>query len=277
MNLASVRRPVNASLMLGFYFLISLVFSTSASAGTIVQCGAAECSSTFSIYIDGASEEVGGGMIWYDAETGDISLDTSHIRGGGMVDPMSQGLMWNLDDGSQIMVNSVFGNADPVLGFGLGASTGATGRSFTFSFDLPIALEGAVEASSSVSYSLTSTTEAGAQILPLGGNVVNAYDVDTSIPSIGSLDKNVAVGDAFGFSGGPQTQNSPVYTASSMLTADLAYDLMTAQIAFTLSPNSSVGISGFVQQVPVPLPATLPLLLVALSGLGILKYRSGKA
>jgi len=159
----------------------------------------------------------------------------------------------------------------------LGASTGATQRSFSFAFDLPINIDGTINAKSSVSYSLTSKTAAGAQITPLNSNVVSAFEVDTSIGGIGSLNKGVDVGDTFFFTGGPQTQNSSVYTAANSFVGDAAYDLMSVQIAFALSPDSTVGLSGFVEQVSaVPLPAALPLFLFGFAGLGLIS-RSKKS
>ena len=256
-----------------FVGVIALFVALSANAGYIVPCGEPECSVSFSVFVDGSTEEAGGGMLWYDAETGEISLDTNNIRGGGMMNQETQGIMWNFDDGSQFAVNSLYGNADPILGFGLGASTGSSAKTFAVTFDLPIALEGPIDASSSISYSLTSTTEAGAQITPLNGKVLTAFEVDSDIGGLGVLNKGVDAGDPFGFVGGPQTQNSSVYTASNTITGDLAYDLMTAQIAFSLSANSNVGISGFVQQVPVPLPASLPLILAGFALLGFIKRR----
>jgi hypothetical protein len=70
--------------------------------------------------------------------------------------------------------------------------------------------------------------------------------------------------DTFAFLGGPLTQNSPVYTASNNFVGSLAYDLMSVTVAFSLSPKSNVGISGFVQQVPEP--ATLAMLTGGLVG-----------
>ena len=50
-----------------------------------------------------------------------------------------------------------------------------------------------------------------------------------------------------------------------MFVGNLAYDLMSVTVAFSLSSSSNVGISGFVQQVPVPEPGT-----AALMGFGLL-------
>ncbi|MGH1470312.1 MAG: VPLPA-CTERM sorting domain-containing protein [Cellvibrionaceae bacterium] len=260
----------------GLIITIVVCFSISAYAGSIVPCGDDECTSNFSIYVgNNFDQEVGGGQIIYDAETGDIRLDLEgNIRGGGM--STGSGLMWNMGNGGQIRVSSVYGNADPILGFGLGATTGASAQSFAFAFDLPISIGGQIEVASSISYSLTSLSNAGAQIQPaFTSTVLTASDVDNDIGGLGALDKEVDVGERFFFTGGPQTMNSPVYTANSIISGSTDYDMMSVLISFNLSANSSVGISGFVSQEEfvVPLPAALPLYLAGLLGIGFLKGR----
>ncbi len=253
-------------------------YALPAQAGVIAQCGEPVCAANFSIFFEGMPNEAGGGEFLYDATSGEITLNTDaeSIRGNGMLTP-SGTLMWTMGDGSQVRVSSVYGNADPILGFSLGATTTGTGRSFAFAFDLPIALDGPIEARSSVSYSLTSTTSAGAQITPLNSHVVTANEVDTTVGGIGVLNKGVDVGDAFFFTGGPQTQNSSVFTASNSFTGDIAYDLMSVQVAFALSADSAVGLSGFVEQTPVPIPAALPLFFFGLTGLGVLARMKKRA
>ena len=244
-----------------------LFSTTQIQAGTIVQCGADICSSGFKLDFNGDSG-VGTGELLYDATTGAISLNTDLNSTTGNVAMLDGGLTWTMGDGSTLSVGSLFGNADPILGFGLGASTGATGSTFGFTFNLPIALSGPINAISSVSYSLTSTTSAGAQIAPVvGSNIVSAFEVDTTVGGLSSLNKGVDVGNTFFFTGGPLTQNSSVFTASNTLTGNLAYDLMTVKVDFSLSANSSTGISGFVQQTPVPVPAAAWLFGSGLIGL----------
>lgn len=259
--------PIIRLKVIALLALLSSMLLMSPAQAAVVQCGSAVCSTDFSIDFNGTSG-VGGGALLYDAETGIISLnlDPTSISGNGMVVNDSM-IMWTMGDGSTINVNSLSGNADPILLFGLGASTSTSGATFAITFNLPIALEGPIDASSSVSYSLTSGSTEGAQIAPLSGNVVSAYEVDTSIGGLSSLNKGVDVGNTFFFTGGPQTQSSPVYTASNSFTGDLAYDLMTVQVAFSLSANSSVGISGFVSQTAVPIPAAVWLFGSGLLGL----------
>ena len=180
---------------------VSAVFilATPVQAGTIVQCGAALCSSDFTVMFNGMS--AGGGEIIYDARTGDIALNTSvdSITGGGTVTG-SGGIMWDMGDGNTVRVDGLSGNADPILGFGVGATTGAGGSTFGFTFNLPIALEGPIDANSSVSYSLSSLSAAGAQVAPVvGSNIVTAFEVDTSVGGLTALNKGVDVGNTFFF------------------------------------------------------------------------------
>ena len=92
-----------------------------------------------------------------------------------------------------------------------------------------------------------------------------AREVDTSIGGLTPLDKGVDVGDTFFCTPGPCNSTSGTYSATNQFTGNLAYDLMSVTVAFSLSSSSNVGISGFVEQVPVPEPDTASLV-----GLGIL-------
>lgn len=173
-----------------------------------------------------------------------------------------------LDGDTFAAINSLSGNLDPILGFSLSASTGAAGKTFSFAFSMPIELSGPIDANSSVSYSLTSLSSAGAQITPLFGKLVVAQEVDTTVGGLAPLNKGVDVGNTFSFFGGPLTNNSPVYTASNSFVGSLQYDLMSIVVSFALSPYSQVGISGFVQQVSaVPEPGSLALMLVGVIAL----------
>jgi hypothetical protein len=135
---------------------------------------------------------------------------------------------------------------------------------------LPISLTGSIVANSSIGYSLTSLSSAGAQLSPFlpGGKTMIAQEVDTSIGGLAALNKGVDAGSTFFFLGGPATFGSPTYTASNVFVGDLQYDLMSITVAFSLSKQTSVGVSGFVQQVPEPFTG----LLLAL-GLGVLAWR----
>jgi hypothetical protein len=222
-------------------------------AGTIVPCDG-DC--TWSIAAGGV--QVRSGEFQVDPTTGDIDLGAAVQVG--------------LGGGAWARIDDVSGNADPVLGFHVTANTGTNGRTFAFTFSLPIALAGTIEADSQVSYALKALTAAGAQITPLRTHVVVAQEIDSTPGGLAPLNKGVDIGDRFFVT--TQTANpvnSPAYTATNRLTGNLAYDLMSVTLGFTLSPNSNAVVSGSVQQTiveqtPVPLPAGVWLLGSALLG-----------
>ncbi len=228
--IVKIKTILNLGVLVSGLFLIASV-----SAGTIVQCGKNICSASFSIK-DG-NTEVGGGEFNYDSNSGDIFLSKDNISGDGAPN-LSDGITWNL-----------------------GATTGATASNYSFFFDLPIAISGPISTKSSVSYSLTSKTSAGAQIQGFGGNkIVQSWDVDA--------------GENHFHLGGPVTSSSPAYTATDSISGDLAYDTMSVQVAFDLSAESIVGITGFVEQTPVPVPAAGWLMLTGLGFLTVRKRRT---
>lgn len=264
----SVKLKMNFKAIAAAAAILSGMLSLGVAHGEVVQCGTATCSSGFKLDFQGTSG-VGTGELLYDATTGAISLNKDlDSTTGNVMETAGGGLMWTMGDGSTISVGSLSGNADPILGFGLGASTSLSGSTFGFTFNLPIALSGPINADSSVSYSLSSLSTEGAQITA-NGNIVTASEVDTSIGGLGFLNKGVDVGNTFGFlsPGGPLTQNSAVFTASNSFTGNLAYDLMEVKVDFALTANSTVGISGFVQQVVVPIPPAVWLFGSGLLGL----------
>lgn len=213
--------------------------------------------------------QVASGDFVVDPTSGDINIQA----------PVKVGL----GGGAWAQISGISGNSDPILGFNLSANTGTNARTFSFTFSLPIALSGMVDASSSVSYSLTSQTATGAQVSPLSGHVVTAQDVDTTVNGLPPLNKGVDVGNTFFFTG-QGTRNSGTYTAENTLTGNPAYDLMSVTLGFSLTRMSNVSVSGFVQQTPldqspVPLPASAwllgPVLLLGWACLG--RRRSGLA
>lgn len=246
-----------------------------AATAEIVQCGQLICTQSFSISAN--NEAVGGGDLQYNSRTGDISLALDNVTGGGVVNPNGRnGLMWLQSDGTQIMLNSLSGNADPVLGFGLAVRTSATAtgpQSFAFNFDLPISIQGEIKATSQLNYDVNSLG-AAATISGLGTNsIMQAFD--TGVGGL-SIDKGVDLG-------GPLTAPAGTLVDSGILGAtnffDLAagFSLMTVLVAFTLDPNALATINGQVAQVVVPLPAALPLLLSGLLGIGLATRRRRRA
>lgn len=216
---------------------------SAASGGTIVDCGPGGAACAVALSIDGT--QVANGTFQIDSTTGDI------IWPGELSGSLGE---------STLTVQNVTGNADPILGYATSASTGGVGGAFSITFTLPIALSGPIDAAAQVSYSLTGTTAPGAQISPLFGNVALAREVDTSVGGLPPLDKGVDVGSTFFCTPGPCNSTSGTFAATNQFVGNLAYDLMSVTVAFSLSPSSNVGISGFVQQLPVPEPSTASLL-----------------
>lgn len=233
---------------------IGLAFATGNAAATAAapSKGAASCDlgqCTWEMLVDGV----------------DVLSGTFASASDGSLYVPDQATTVTLADGSSIGVRGLNGNIDPILGFSVSAGTGAVGRTFSFAFSMPIALDGTILANSSVSYSLTALGAAGAQLTPLFGSAVVAQEVDTTVGGLAPLNKGVDVGAVFAVTGGPVTANSPVYTASNSFIGSFAYDLMSVTVSFALSPQSQVGVSGFVQQLPaVPEPAMPALALLGL-------------
>ena len=105
-----------------------------------------------------------------------------------------------------------------------------------------------------------------------------AREVDTSVGGLPPLDKGVDVGDTFFCTPGPCNSTSGTFVATNQFMGNLAYDLMSITVAFSLSSSSNVGISGFVQQTVVPEPGTASLLVSASSpsasrGASVLKFK----
>jgi hypothetical protein len=243
------------SLRLGGALAAALALPLTASAGTIVDCGTqGGCAITLSI----DSTQVASGSFAIDPKTGELSLPSTLTGTSGT---------------STVSVTNVTGNADPILGYAVASNTGGSGSTFSISFSLPIALSGSINALAQVSYSLTGTTTPGAQITPLFTHVAIAQEVDTSVGGLDPLNKGVDVGDKFSCSPGPCNLTSGTYSATNTFTGNLAYDLMSVTLAYSLSANSNVGISGFVQQTPVPEPGSASLLGLGLVGLWVVGRR----
>jgi hypothetical protein len=265
MNSSTATSNVAAALLAaGMSF--GLPATSFADVSNLPSCGEDNSACSWTINVGdaqgGGLTQVGEGTYSVD-ETGGISF---------------QGQTIDLGDGSSVVINSLSGNIDPVLGFSTSASTGAVGKTFAFAFSVPIALSSPIDAFSSIGYTLTAKTVAGAEIKPfLQTKVLDAADVDTSIGGV-DLDKDVDAGDTFSilpFVAPPsaKTAQSPTYTASNSFIGALAYDLMSVRLSFSLSPQSEVGISGFVEQVPVPEPSTYGMLAAGLLVLGFVARR----
>jgi hypothetical protein len=254
MQVRNGSRLVNAMIALA---VLGTIAGT-ANADAVVPCSISNCSYAIT------EGPTGGTQIMIAQGTYSINPTTGAIT-------LNSPVNWHNAGGASASLG-LSGNSDPDLGFSFAAGTGAIGDTFALSLSMPIALDGEIAAQSQVSYSLTGTTSAGAQIQPLSAShVVTAQESSSIVGGPPPFNKGVDVGNTFSFAGSG-TQSSPVYSAQNMfaLAAGNQYNLMSATIAFTLSPNSNVGLSGFVEQTPVPLPPAVWLFLSGVLGIGFL-------
>jgi hypothetical protein len=221
-----------------------------ALAGT-ASCTPETC--TWEISVDG--NVVMDGMYISDPDTGDISLASPVSMDGA-------GFSVNLD--------SMFGNVDPLLGFGLGATnTSGAFKSFAFAFSLPLGgLAVPINTYAEIGTTLTAFTDAGGSVVPTlgGGKIVDSQDLAFS-PSFSSVDKGVDVGNAK--STATQGTVFDFDSASASILSGGPFDTMSVVVAFGLTDQTGVGLSGFVEQTAVPVPAAVWLMgsgLVVLVG-----------
>jgi hypothetical protein len=253
-----VRSSRLASEFVALTVLCAAAWTANAAVDAVVPCSVGSC--TYSITegpTSGTQTMIAQGTYTVDPTTGAISL--------------SKAVNWRDSSGDTASLG-LSGNTDPILGFSFAAGTGTVSDTFSLTLSMPIALSGQIDAQSQASYSLTGTTSAGAQIQPLSGtHVVTAQESSTLVGGPPPFNKGVDVGNAFSFTG-VGVQNSPVYSAQNMfaLAAGNQYNLMSVTIAFTLSANSNVGLSGFVEQTPVPLPPAVWLFLSGALWIGFL-------
>jgi hypothetical protein len=206
------------------------------------------------------NEVVEMGSYQSDPETGQISL----------ADPV------NIDGGDYtVSLDSMSGNIDPVLGFGLGASnTSGAIKTFAFAFSLPL---GGLSAPPFINtYAELGTTltpfGTGGSVFPTSGagKIVDSQDIVVN-PFV-SVDKGVDVGAGLSTSGGSTVLNFE--SASGSINSGGPFDLMSVIVAFGLTDQTGVGMSGKVEQTPVPIPASVWLFGSGLLGLiGIARRR----
>jgi len=244
-------RPVNVAYRLAILLLLTLSTGSLAWAGTMSACGSGDC--TWEISVDGAP--VMNGMYMADAD-GNIILN-SPVSGGG------EGYTFSLD--------SMSGNIDPVLGFGLGATnTSGSLKTFAFAFSLPLGgLPAPINTAATLGTTLTAFTSAGGSVFPTlgGGRIMDSQDLVLS--PFASVDKGVDIGLGLVIpsSSPPLTTVTNSENATGSIASGGPYDLMSVVVAFGLTDQTGVGFSGAVSQIAVPEPAAFWLVGPVLLGL----------
>src|SRR5262249_20621403 len=142
--------------------------STRGNAATVSVCAGSDGTNpcSFSLSVDGT--QLGSGTYNFDSN-------------GNVV--FSGPITGTAANGAYATVGGLNGSSDPILGFSVSAGTpnNSAGGTFSFTFSLPISLSGQLAANSSVSYSLTALSSAGAEVQPLlGAHVVTAQEVDSA-------------------------------------------------------------------------------------------------
>lgn len=241
------------SLLDGAYILalilaLTLTAGKAAWANTLSACTQDTC--TWEISVDG--QAVMDGMYTADPDTGDISFGGTGIISG---------------DGYTVSLDSMNGNIDPVLGFGLGATnTSGSPLTFAFAFSLPLGgLTGAIDTVAQLGTTLTAFTSNGGSVFATsgGGMIVDSQDIRVS--PFSSVDKGVDIGAGLSIGSQGGVVNNESATSSINLVG--GYDIMSVTVAFGLTDQTGVGFSGFVEQTPVPVPAAVWLFGSGLLGL----------
>jgi len=219
---------------------------SSAWGGTVSGCTADTC--TWEISVDGVS--VMTGMYTADAD-GNISFGGTTISG----------------DGYTVSLDSMSGNIDPVLGFGLGATNTSGGiKTFAFAFSLPLGgLSAPLNTTASLGTTLTAFTSAGGSVFATSGTGKIVDSQDIALSPFASVDKGVDIGAGLSTS----TMGTVVTSenAAGSISSGGPFDLMSVVVAFGLTDNTGVGFSGYVEQTVVPVPAAIWLFGSGLLGL----------
>jgi len=241
-------RPVNVAYRLAMLLLLTLSTGNLAWAGTMSACGSGEC--TWDISVDGVS--VMSGMYMADADGNIVLSNPPGVIPG---------------DGYTVSLDSMYGNIDPLVGFGLGATnTSGTYKTFAFAFSLPLGgLSVPINTAADLGTTLTAFTSAGGSVIPTSGTLKIVDSQDIVFSPFASVDKGVDIGG--GLSTGSQGTVLSHESATGSITTGGPYDLMSVIVAFGLTDQTGVGFSGYVEQIAVPEPAAFWLVGPVLLGL----------
>ena len=170
-------------------------------------------------------------------------------------------------DGYTVSLDSMSGNIDPVLGFGLGATnTSGSLKTFAFAFSLPLGgLSAPLNTAASLGTTLTAFTSSGGSVFATSGTGKIVDSQDIVINPFASVDKGVDIGAGLSINAQGTVVNSE--NAVGSISSGGPFDIMSVVVAFGLTDNTGVGFSGFVEQTAVPVPAAVWLFGSGLLGL----------
>jgi len=241
--------------LLALSLIVAVIPFRAAWAGLVTGCTPETC--TWEISVDGNS--MMSGMYMADPDTGDIILaDPVVVSGSGFT----------------VSLEEMNGNIDPILGFSLSASnTSGVAKTFSFAFSLPMGgLPVPISTYAEMGTTLTALTDNGGSVFATlgGGNIVDSQDIVIN-PYL-SVDKGVDIGAGLSTNSKGTVLNFE--NASGFISSGGPYDLMSVTVAFGLTDQTSVGMTGFVEQTAVPVPAAVWLFASGLIGLaGVARRR----
>lgn len=244
------RRALCLNSALFWILASSLVFAGSASAGQI-ECLPETCGWSISV---GGSEVMSGS---YDIDgSGNVSLGDRVIS------------MTNSD--FSVSIDNIGGNVDPEIIFGLGATnTSGAPLTFAFAFSLPLGgFSGLIDTFAEIGQTLTAPSSNDVTLFPTSGTGTLVDSQDIRFSPFVSVDKGVDVGDSLLATAGSTALDLDQATSQILLTGG-GFDLMSVVVAFGLSDDGGVGLSGRVVQTVVPEPGTALLLGLGLTALSV--------
>jgi hypothetical protein len=269
--------------------LISAVALMSTSAHAIVAAAHAK---DFSAAAALCSEGAGCGVTFSidGTQVGTISVSVD-AKTGNIITNEGAGTFW-LNDEQTVGISGVSmgGNVDPTLIWAFSAiNTSSIARSFSAAFNAPLVPNWTagqvIQAYGDVAYTLTAPNGGTINAVNFSDDiegasaavddktfgeytVVNYFDLTTTGAPV---DKGVDVGFTFSKAAGGSV-TSPVYSDTATFVAPATLTTMSAVVAFSLTPNTSAGLSGMLVQ-SVPEPESYALVVSGLAVVGAMAAR----